>query len=64
MARVRTVREHQNLYGDKPGKEVGDEYELPDNLAESLTAAGLVEPVGEEPEAPTTKAKPAKARKA
>ena len=52
MANVKTVREHQNLYGSKPIKAKGDEYELPDNLAKTLSDAGLVEAV---------KAKPAQA---
>jgi len=43
MARVRTVRGHQNLYGDKPNKAAGDEYDLPDNLVGSLVGAGLIE---------------------
>lgn len=49
MARVRVVRQHQNLYGEEPIKAVGDEYELPDNLAEGLIAAGLAEVPAEKP---------------
>ena len=65
VARVRTVREHQNLYGDKPAKAVGDEYDLPDNLVDSLSGAKLVERVDGEDIAVEAKAKrPAKGSKA
>lgn len=57
MARVRVVRDHQNLYGEKPAKAVGDEYEVPDNLVPILASAGLAEEVVDEPE-------PKKAKKA
>lgn len=42
---VKSVREHQNTYGDKPKKTVGTEYELPDNMGKALIEAGLVEEV-------------------
>ena len=45
VVRVRAVREHNNVYGDKVRKAQGDEYDLPDNLVETLTNAGLVEKV-------------------
>lgn len=64
MARVRTVREHQSLYGDKPAKEIGDEYELPDNLVGSLVGAGLVVDAAEaaEPVKPSKAAPKAKGK--
>lgn len=64
MARVRTVREHQNLYGDKPAKAVGDEYELPDNLVSGLVGAGLVEDVAEAALAAPDDAPPSASEKA
>lgn len=47
--RVKSVREHQNIYGVADGaptkKTVGTEYTLAGNHAETLIAAGLVEEV-------------------
>lgn len=63
MARVRAVREHQNLYGEKPPKVVGDEYDVPDSQADALVAAKLVEIVGGEVDLPVEAAKPTKGRK-
>lgn len=48
MIKVKAVREHQNLYGDKPKKTVGTEYEAPDNMVPVLVSAGLVEEVSAE----------------
>jgi hypothetical protein len=48
MAMVRVVREHTNMYGDKPKKAEGDTYELPDNMAKTLSDAGLVEKMTKE----------------
>lgn len=50
--RVKTLREHRNSYGvdieeAKVTKPVGKEYTLPDSMAGTLIAAGLVEEVKE-----------------
>lgn len=54
--KVKSIREHNNTYGLAEGgpvrKTVGTEYELPDSMAATLIAAGLVE------EAKPAKAKP------
>ena len=52
MVRVRAVREHNNVYGDKVRKAKGDEYDLPENLVETLINAGLVEEVKGKAEKP------------
>lgn len=52
MINVRTVRAHSNAYGDKTNKAKGDEYPLPDNMAPTLIAAGLVEEVKAKAEKP------------
>jgi hypothetical protein len=42
MALVKAVREHFNMYGDKPKKADGDTYELAENMVPTLVSAGLV----------------------
>jgi hypothetical protein len=50
--RVRTVREHENEYGDKHRKAVGDEYDVAeDRDARTLISAGYVERVEDKPKA-------------
>jgi hypothetical protein len=43
MQKVRTIRDHQNPYGDKFKKSEGDEYEAPTRAVRQLVADGLVE---------------------
>lgn len=45
--KVKAIREHVNMAGSTPKKSVGTEYEISDNLAKTLIAAGLVEEVAE-----------------
>lgn len=65
MIKVRSTREHNNTYGTKPKKTVDTEYDLPDNMVDTLVAAGLVEVVKGEPQAEAEggKAKADQARK-
>lgn len=44
---VRTIHKHGNGHGDVYEKSPGKQYELPDNEAEGLIDAGLVEKVKE-----------------
>lgn len=48
MVTVKTRRRHSNAYGDRFVKHPGKVYELPIADAETLSAAGLVEPVAED----------------
>ena len=58
--RVKALREHSNSYGVAQGgpvkKAKGAEYDLPDNVAAGLIAAGLVEEVKTKAEKPAAKA--------
>jgi len=45
MMKVRTIRKHQNGYGDSFVKNLRRQYELPEREARGLIRAGLVEEV-------------------
>lgn len=64
--KVKALKPHNNGYGDKFEKAKGDEYEIPDDHAGPLIAAGLVEDVNARPPRPARRraAKPAAARPA
>lgn len=49
---VKALREHRNNYGSEPVKTKDTEYELPDNMAKTLVAAGLVAEVKAKAEKP------------
>lgn len=53
--KVKTLKPHNNGYGDKFEKAEGDEYELPAQHAAPLIDAGLIEEGGEAPAKPAGK---------
>lgn len=64
--KVKALKPHNNGYGAKFEKAKGDEYEMPDDHAAPLIAAGLVEDVNARPPRPPRRraTKPAAARPA
>lgn len=42
---LKAIRKHENEFGDKFAKAVGDEYDAPENAAQSLIANELCEKV-------------------
>lgn len=56
--KVKTLKPHENGYGEKYAKAKGAVYSLPADMAKTLIAQGFVEEVKED-EKPAAKSKPA-----